>query len=67
LNRLIATLHERHRGLVVVPLAERLAAEGPSVDRTARPDGVHFTIEAAQKVADDWLARFVTDAARRRR
>jgi hypothetical protein len=64
LNELIATMHKRHPRLVVVPLAERLPG---TVDRTARPDGVHFTIGAAQAVADDWFGRFVTEAARTRK
>ena len=38
------------------------STENGHVDLDARPDGVHFTIPAATRIADDWLAAAIVAA-----
>jgi hypothetical protein len=57
LNNLIAQADARWRQVVTLPVAEHVDAAGADVLRDGRPDGIHFTVEAASAMVDDWLVR----------
>jgi peptidoglycan/LPS O-acetylase OafA/YrhL len=56
LNALIAAADARWAHVTVLPVAVHTEVPEIANDRFARPDGVHFTVEAATAMADQWLA-----------
>ncbi|MGQ0825537.1 MAG: DUF459 domain-containing protein [Actinomycetota bacterium] len=56
LNALIAQADGRWRNVVTLPLASYIDGAGRGADNVARPDGIHFTVDAATLIAEDWLA-----------
>lgn len=59
----LATRDPKH--VAVADLAWWLSAEHLEKDRDARPDGVHLSTPAAEKVASDWLGPFVVQTSLR--
>jgi hypothetical protein len=49
-------------GARVLPYAAHVDTASGNVDFSARPDGIHFTDEAATRLADEWLAAEVIRA-----
>ena len=43
------------RHVVTLPLAAHVDGAGTDLGRAARPDGIHFTADAATSLADGWL------------
>jgi peptidoglycan/LPS O-acetylase OafA/YrhL len=62
LNAIIASMTKGRPGVRELPLAAHVDGENGRVDLGARPDGVHFTIPAATRIADDWLAAAIVAA-----
>jgi peptidoglycan/LPS O-acetylase OafA/YrhL len=56
LNALIAEADARWPNLQVLPWAEYLHDAGLESDKVARPDGIHFAVDAANVIAEHWLA-----------
>jgi hypothetical protein len=55
-NEILVQLTGRHRDIVLIPLAQHVDRPDGVVDRTQRPDGVHFSVAAGLALADQWLA-----------
>ena len=65
LNRIIGATVAAH-GAHEVPYAAHIDTPNGSIDFNARPDGVHFTDEAATRIADESLPADVITAAKDR-
>jgi peptidoglycan/LPS O-acetylase OafA/YrhL/lysophospholipase L1-like esterase len=50
------------RGAREIPFAAHIDTANGKVDLRERPDGVHFTVEAATRMADEWLAAEIVTA-----
>jgi hypothetical protein len=62
LNAIIASMTKSRAGVHELPFAAHVDSKDGHVDLGARPDGVHFTIPAATRIADDWLAAAIVAA-----
>jgi peptidoglycan/LPS O-acetylase OafA/YrhL len=60
MDRLAESVPER---VSVVDLESWLAGEGLDTDQELRPDGIHFTPEAAIEIVDNWLGEQILRAA----
>ena len=60
MDRLVESVPER---VSVVDLESWLAGEGLDTDQEVRPDGIHFTPEAAIEIVDTWLGEQILRAA----
>ena len=63
LNAIIASVTANRTGVRELPFAAHIDRADGSVDMNARPDGVHFTVSAATRIADQWLAAALVAAA----
>ena len=57
----------RWRQVVTLPLAAHVDGAGADLGRAARPDGIHFTMDAATSLADGWLVDEIVARGRSRR
>jgi peptidoglycan/LPS O-acetylase OafA/YrhL len=63
LHEAMQAVAEQDERITVVDLDDWLAATGLDVDRSARPDGVHWSPEAATTIAADFLGAQLVRAA----
>jgi lysophospholipase L1-like esterase len=63
LNEIIHTIATERPQVVLVDLAAHVLASGADTDQSLRPDGVHFSPEAAQDLAA-WFGPQIVAAAR---
>ncbi len=64
LNSIIASKTADRPGVRELPYAAHIDLPNGHVDLGARPDGVHFSVVAATRMADAWLAAAIVDATR---
>jgi hypothetical protein len=62
LNAIITSMTASGSRVHEIPYAAHIDSADGRVDHTARPDGVHFTVPAATRLADDWLAAAIVAA-----